>query len=103
MHRTPVSGSGDTGWNPRVHGLDEELEVFDSRLRQHPVTQAEDVAGPAGCPPQHVIRPRPDKLRRAEQHRRVEVALDASLASDATPPVAEGVAPIQRDDIGPRL
>ena len=61
------------------------------------------MAGPAGCPPQHVIRPCPDKLRRSEQHRRVEVALDASLASDAIPPVVEGDAPIQRDDIGPRL
>src|SRR5438445_11403149 len=97
MHRTPVSGSGDTGWNPRVHGLDEELEVFDSRLRQHPVTQVEDVAGPAGCPPQHVVRPCPDKLRLSEQHRPGEVALDAPPASAATPPRRDGAAPAERD------
>src|SRR5205807_8868062 len=104
MHRTPVLGSGDIGGQPRVHGLDEQLEVFDGRLGQHAMTEVEDVAGPAARPSQHVIRPRSDQVGRSEQHGGIEVALDAMLVSDPIPALVKRDTPVQRDDVwGPGL
>jgi len=43
-----VDGSRDTRGHPRVHGLDQELEVFDSSFRKNAVPEVEDVAWAAG-------------------------------------------------------
>src|SRR6266508_302462 len=103
MHRTPVEGSRDIGGDPRVDGLDEQPEVFDSRLGQHSVAEVEDVTRPAGRQAQYVTSPRSDQIGRSEHHGGVKVALDAAFVSDAIPTFVEWDAPVQRHDVWPRL
>ena len=61
----------------RVHVPRERLDVLDRRRRQDAVAEIEDVAGPSAGAAQHVVGRGEQAIERAEQQRRIEVALDA--------------------------
>src|SRR6267143_3181524 len=67
------------------------------------MTEVEDVARPAGGPSQDVMRTLPDEVGWSKQHGGVEVALDATLVSDPIPALVKRDAPVQRNDVWPRL
>ena len=59
-----------------------------------------------GRPParvEHVARGRLDALPRAEEHRRVEVALHAALVADRVPAAVERDAPVEADHVAAGL
>src|SRR5204863_3004187 len=76
--------------------------ILHARLGRYAVAEVEDVAGPAAGPPQHVARALADQIRRTEEDRRLEVALDAAVAADARPRLVELNAPVDRDQVGTR-
>src|SRR6202022_5209535 len=98
MQSTPVRGSRDTRDLPFVDRLDEQLQIFEWRRRMDPMSQVEDVAGTAARATQHIASTSPDQLRRAEQHRRVQVALDAAVEADHPPTDVQRHPPVQRND-----
>src|SRR4030088_65765 len=99
MHSTPVRGSRDTCHLPFVDRLDEQLQIFERRRGGDAVTQVEDVTWPAACATQHIASTGSDQFGRPEEHRRVQVALDASVEADHPPADVQRYAPIERDDI----
>src|SRR5712692_8368254 len=103
MHRIPVEISRDMGGHPRMNRLDEHLEVLDARVGKHPVPEVEDMARSTTRPPQHLTGAFPDQVRRSEEDRGVEVALDTSLMADPAPALVERHPPVQRHDVGTRL
>src|SRR5256885_14116854 len=102
MQRMPVAGSRDTRGDPRMHGLDEQLEILPACLGRPAMAEVEDVSGPAAGPPQHVARALADQVRRTEKDRGLEVALDAAVPADARPRLVELNAPVDRDQVGSR-
>ena len=66
------------------------------------MAEIEDVPGPAGRPPKHIASSLADQLRRSQQHRRIHVALDAAIKTDAGPTTVQRNAPVERDDVGAR-
>ncbi len=85
-----------------MHRLDQQLQVFQRRLRQDAVPEVEDVSDPAARPPQHVARALANHVCRRQQHRGVEVALDSKVA-DMPPPLVQRHAPVERHDVRSRL
>src|SRR5436305_10449981 len=102
MQRMPVADSRDTRGDPRMHGLDEQLEILHACLGRHAMAEVEDVAGPAAGPPQHVACALADQTRRTEEDRGLEVALDDAVAADARPRLVELNTPVDRDQVGTR-
>src|SRR6266849_10015878 len=100
MQRTAVR-SGNR-WNTLSYGLDQGLQVLNRAARQHAVAEIEDVTPAPGRPPEHLARPLDHELARAEQHRRVQVALHPAVVADTPPARIEVDAPVERDDIGAR-
>src|SRR6266851_2141563 len=94
MHRTPVSSSGDTDDLILVHGFDEDLKIFERSRRQHSMPEVEDVARPSGGTPEHVAGALTHELRWAQQHRGVQVALDAAVVADPLPRRIQRHAPV---------
>src|ERR1700682_56352 len=94
MQRTPVTGSRDTCNLPFVHRLDQELKIFERGRREHPVPEVEDVTRPAGGAAEHIASPLSHQLRRPEQHRWIEVALNSALVSEPVPRHIQRHAPI---------
>src|SRR5260370_21471699 len=84
MQSTPVD-SRDTRDLPLVHRFDQELQILERGRRQDPVAKVEDMAGLSAGTAQDVAGALPHKLRRSEEHRRVEVALDAAVVTDPCP------------------
>src|SRR5450759_5661131 len=101
MQRTPVD-SRDTCDLPLVHRLDEDLQMLQWRRRQDPVPEIEDVARPAAGTAENVAGALAHKLRRPEEHRRIEVALDAAVVADPIPARVERHPPVQRYDVWSR-
>src|ERR1700704_6067025 len=95
MHRIPVACSSDTRDLPFVDGFDEELQVLERCRRQHAVPEIEDVTRPATGAAEHITRARADQVRGTEQHRRVEVALDASFVTDPLPAFVQRHSPVE--------
>src|SRR5260370_37083533 len=100
MHRTPT-GSRDTRDLPLVDRLDEELQVLERGRGQHAMPEVEDVAGSAARAAKDVARSFAYQLRRAEQHGRVQVALDAPIVTDSLPAGLGRNAPVERHDSRP--
>src|SRR5260370_18231939 len=97
MQITPVR-SGNGG-NTFADGFDQRLQVFERAAGQHAMTEIEDVARPPSRLPEHLPRPVDHELQRAEQHRRVQVALDPAFVADAPPARVEVDAPGERADV----
>src|SRR6202165_6372616 len=102
MHRTPVAGSGDTRDLPFVHGLDEELEIFERCRRQHSVPEVEDVTRPPGGATEHLARTVADQVGRPKQHSRIQVALDAAIVPDSVPAGVQWYPPVEGHDVWAR-
>src|SRR5437879_2035697 len=100
MHRMPVSA--DIRGHPCVDRFDEQLKIFNAGFGKDTVSEVEDVAEAAVGASQHVARPLPDQVGRPEQHRGVEVSLDASVVPDSLPSLVERHTPVQRDDVRAR-
>src|SRR6266849_5420232 len=98
MQRTPVRSGNE--WNTLADGFDQRLEVLERAAGQHAMTEVEDVARPPRRLFEHLPRAVDHELERAEQHRRVQVALHPTFVADPPPARVEGDAPVQRDDIG---
>ena len=77
----------------------ERLDVLDRRRRQDAVTEVEDVARPAAGALEHVVGGREHPIERAEQQRRIEVALDRAIGADALPRLVERRAPVGADHV----
>src|SRR5438132_12595548 len=77
MHRMPVSA--DIRGHPCVDRFDEQLKIFNAGFGKDTVSEVEDVAEAAVGASQHVTRPLPHQVGRPEQHRGVEVSMDASV------------------------
>ena len=92
-------GDEELDQRARVHELDEPAEHVGVGRRQHAVAEVEDVPGPAAGSGEHVERARLDALPRAEQQRRVEVALDAALLAGDLPAGVERHAPVEPDHV----
>src|SRR5450759_370728 len=101
MQRTPVD-SRDTCDLPLVHRLDEDLQILQWRRRQDPVPEVEDVARPAAGTAENVAGALAHQLRRPEEHRRIEVALDPAVVAHPLPARVEGHPPVERHDVGSR-
>src|ERR1700687_5461556 len=101
MHKTPVD-SRDTRDLPFVHRLHEELQVLERGRGQHPMPEIEDVSRLSAGTAEDVADALAQQLWRAEQHRRVQVALDAAIVADPLPARLERDAPVKRKDVGPR-
>src|SRR5712692_4898108 len=56
--------------------------MFRWRIRKNPVTKVENVAGTTADPCNNVLGPGMDKIVRAQQNRRIEVALDCYVAEN---------------------
>ena len=63
------------------------------------MAEIEDVAGAAGGAGEHVARAGLDALPRAEQRRRIEVALHAAVVADDGPAVVERDPPVEADHV----
>src|SRR5581483_7544320 len=68
-----------------MHVPRERLHVFDGNGRQDAVTEVEDVPGPSRRAREDVVGGGEDTVERAEQQRRVEIALDAAIEPDLLP------------------
>src|SRR5258708_5605134 len=101
IQNTPT-GSRDTRDLPLVDRLDEELQVLERGRGQHAMSQIEDVAGSAARAAKDVARALAYQLGRAEQHGRVQVALDAPVITDPFPAGLERNAPVKRHDVRSR-
>src|SRR4029077_17112757 len=97
MQRTPVSG--DIRGHPRMHGLDQELEVLDARRWRDAVSEVEDVPRPPVGATQDVHRAGANHVCGTQQHSRVEVALHPAAKADAPPPLIEVDVPVERHDV----
>jgi hypothetical protein len=75
----PVFGSRDIGRHPRANCLDQELQVGDGRLREHPMTEVEDVAGTTAGTAKDIACSLAHELGWAQEHGRVQVALDTEV------------------------
>src|SRR5687767_14301595 len=65
-----------------MHVARELLHALDRRARQDAVPEIEDMSRTAVGPPQHVVRRAEHAIRRTQQQRRIEVALDAAIGAD---------------------
>ena len=86
-----------------VHVARERLHVLDRRRRQDAVSEIEDVARAAGGAAQHVARAGEQAIARAEQQRRIEIALDAAVVADALPRLVERDPPVGADHVAAGL
>src|SRR5689334_16018774 len=77
----------------------ERLYVFDRRRRQDAVAEIEDMPGTAGGAREDVVRRGKHAVERAEQERRIEVALDAAVRANPLPRLVERRAPVGADDV----
>src|SRR4029077_16046770 len=100
MQTTPIR-SGNRG-DTLADGLDQRLQVLERTSWQHAVAEVEDMARAPGRPFEDVAHPLDHEPARAEQHRRIEVALHPELVADTPPGGVEVDAPVERDDIGAR-
>ena len=82
-----------------MHIAGKRLHVFQRSRRKNAVTQVEDVARAARRTPQHIVGRGKHAIERPEQHRRIEIPLDRSIAADALPRFVERRAPVRSDDI----
>src|SRR5712692_1647384 len=98
MQRTPVRSGNE--WNTLADGFDQRLEVLERAAGQHAMTEVEDVARPPRRLFEHLPRAVDHELERAEQHRRVQVALHPTFVADPPPARVEVDAPVEGDDIG---
>ena len=65
------------------------------------MAEIEDVAGPAAGARQHIVGRRERPIERAEQQRRIEIALDGAVEADALPGLVERRPPVGADDVPP--
>src|SRR5665213_581387 len=61
------------------------LHVLQRRGGQNAVAEIEDVSGPPARPRKDIVGRRENALERAEQQRRIQIALNAAIGSDARP------------------
>src|SRR6202171_1581782 len=101
MHRTAVD-SRDTSDLPLVHCLDEKLQVLERRRGQDPMPEVEDVTRPSAGTAEDVTRARAHEVGRPQQHRWIEVALDAAVMAAPLPAGVQRHSPVERHDVGPR-
>src|SRR2546426_12629421 len=102
MHSSPVRPSiSDNSRYSLPNGFDQQLQVLQRRLGQHPVPEVEDMPAAAAGSPQHVARPLPNQLRRAEQDRRLQVALDRTVLADPDPAPVDRPPPVAADSVRP--
>src|SRR5450759_1193863 len=101
MHKTPVE-SRDTRDLPLVHGLDEELQILERSRRENPVPQVEDMARPATCVAEDLAGALTHEIGGAKQHRRIQVALDATIVTNPLPADVQRYAPVERHDVRSR-
>src|SRR5437764_283947 len=69
------------------------------RVRQHSVTEIENVPRPAGRAREHIERGGLGPLPWAEQQRGIEVALHAAIVAGQRPAVIERNAPVEADHV----
>src|SRR4029077_12100810 len=100
MATIPVRGSRRTGGHPRMHGVDQELQVLDAGVGRDTVAEVEDVPRAAAGSAQDVARALAHEPGRTEQQGRLEVALNAAVMADARPRLVQVDAPVQRDYVG---
>src|SRR5258708_14137685 len=81
----------------------ERLNVLERCGREDAVPEVEDVPGPSAGAREHFVGGCEDALERAEQQRRIEVALDAAVGADALPRLVERRAPVGADDVAARV
>src|SRR3989475_6319182 len=74
-------------------------QMLPRRLRKHAVTQVEDVPGPAGGLPQNLQGAPADDVAGCQQHRRIEVPLDATVVTDPGPRLGQGNPPVHADHL----
>ena len=82
-----------------MHVARERLDVLDRRHRQDAVAEIEDVSRPSARARQHVVGRREHAIERAEQQRRIEVALDRAVEADALPGFVERRPPVGADHV----
>ena len=102
VNRRPCDILSD-GATRRVDVLREHLHVLDRRGRQDAVPEIEDVTRPAADAREDVVGLLEHPRRRAEQQRRIEIALDAAVGADARPRLVDRDAPVGADDVAARL
>src|SRR3989441_11314731 len=73
-----------------VDDFDDIAQMLPRRLRKHAVTQVENVPGPAGGLPQDLQGALTDDVAGCQQHRRIEVPLDATVVADPRPCLGQG-------------
>ena len=86
-----------------MHVTSERLEILDRRARKHTVSEIEDVPPPSGRAPKHVVGCRQKPIARAEEQRRIEIALDPALRSNRGPRIVEPLAPVHADHVPARV
>ena len=86
-----------------MHVTRDRLYMFDWRGGQDSVAEVEDVARTARRSRQHVVGRRQDAVQRAQQHRRVEVALNRAVRADALPRLVERRPPVGAEDVAARF
>ena len=85
-----------------MHVSRERLDVLDRRRGQNAVAQVEDVPRPSAGALEHFVGRGDDAIERAEQHRGIQVALDAAIEPDALPGFVERRAPVGADHVAAR-
>src|SRR5882762_5718200 len=99
MHSTPVDASGDTRDLPLVDRVHQQLQIFERGRRQHSVAEVEDVARPSSGSAEDFASALAYELGWAQQHGRIEVALNAAVVAHTLPADIERHPPVERDDI----
>src|ERR1700704_7053176 len=99
MHSKPVAGSGDTRYLPLVDGVHQQLQIFERGRRQHSVAEVEDVARPSAGSAKNLAGALAHELGWAQQHGRIEVALNAAVLTETLPADIERHPPVEGDDI----
>src|SRR2546428_829678 len=82
-----------------MHVTRERLHVLDRCRGKDTVAEVEDVAGPAAGAGEDFVGRGEHAVERAEQQRRVEVALNGAVDADAVPRFVERRAPVRPDDV----
>ncbi len=81
-----------------MHDVDERLDVVDGSLRNDAVSQVEDVARASGCLVENRARTFGGDFAGSAKQKRVDVALDGVIVTNAFPGIVERNAPIDTDD-----
>jgi hypothetical protein len=86
-----------------MNHLDNRLNILDRSPRQHAMTEIKYMSGTALRRLQNAFDLLPNFLDRRAQDHWIEITLNAHIVSDTLPGIVEIDAPVQADDIAPRL